>query len=148
MLVGTSRLDVMDGLDGASGIEIGANGHLISMGIGSLTTPHPMGVLDLSAPVANGSDLWLVAIPKTKDTLARHRRVLVSYVVDACMPPGSLLIGSLPGIQAGARLNRTLPEKEPCGPLYLSLLTAGLRVTHRSRCIHSRQRDLLQTSCL
>ena len=114
----------MDWLAVVSGFAIGAIVGLTGVGGGSLMTPLLMGVFDLSAPLAIGTDLWFAAITKTNGTLAHHRQGHVDYGIVAWM-----LLGSVPATVATLMLMRHAGMTKGLGHLMTQVLGVALLLT-------------------
>lgn len=114
----------MDWLAVASGFAIGAIVGLTGVGGGSLMTPLLVGVFQLSAPVAIGTDLWFAAITKTYGTLAHHRQRQVDYGVVLWM-----LAGSIPATIATLVLMHYTGMTRGVSHLMMQVLGAALLLT-------------------
>jgi len=114
----------MDWLAVAGGFAIGAIVGLTGVGGGSLLTPLLMGVFNLAAPVAIGTDLWFAAITKTNGTLAHHRQNQVDYGIVAWM-----LMGSVPATVATIMLMHYTGMTKGLSHVMMQVLGAALLMT-------------------
>ncbi|NKI94225.1 sulfite exporter TauE/SafE family protein [Rhizobacter sp. SG703] len=114
----------MDWLAVASGFAIGAIVGLTGVGGGSLMTPLLMGVFNLSAPVAIGTDLWFAAITKANGTVAHHRQGQVDYGI-----VGWMLLGSIPATIATLVLMRHTGMTKGVSLLMMQVLGVALLMT-------------------
>lgn len=114
----------MDWLAVASGFAIGAIVGVTGVGGGSLMTPLLMGVFNLSAPVAIGTDLWFAAITKFNGTLAHQREGHVDYGIVAW-----LLMGSIPATVITIAVMRHTGMTKGVGHLMMQALGVALLMT-------------------